>query len=137
MPDNKSFERNIPFIHVQGNYWCPIVKVAFLSPNPRRLELYLLFDTGADHIVLHPEWEFAFPNLKEKDYTGLSGKAKGKTVQGQIEFYGHIIGCEIGFGPKEMERRTWMAGLFGRDCFKSFGFGFWERDRQLYVTARP
>lgn len=30
-----------------------------------------------------------------------------------------------------------FAGLFGRDCFTSFGFGFWENVREIYVTLKP
>jgi hypothetical protein len=29
-------------------------------------------------------------------------------------------------------------GLFGRDqIFQEFGFGFWERSHELYVTLNP
>jgi hypothetical protein len=30
-----------------------------------------------------------------------------------------------------------MQGVFGRECFKSFGFGFWEKSHELYVTVKP
>jgi len=36
-----------------------------------------------------------------------------------------------------MQSYTWMAGVVGRDCFKPFGFGFWESARELYVTLKP
>jgi hypothetical protein len=136
MPD-KSFETTIPFVQVQGGGWYPLVKVVFLKPNRRDLELTLLFDTGADQIVLHPEWEWAFPNLRPYKFGGIGGETDGKNTRGQVEFCGQVIDCDIGFGPKEMERRTWMAGILGRDCFKPFGFGFWETSRELYVTLKP
>ena len=136
MPD-KSFERTVPFVEVKDVGWYPLIRVAFLKPNKQRLELSLLFDTGADLICLHPDWEWAFPNLAEFDFDGIGGNAKGKHTLGQIELFGEVIDCDIGFGPKEMQSRTWMAGVIGRECFKSFGFGFWEGARELYVTLKP
>jgi hypothetical protein len=135
---SKSFEVTIPFIHTPEGLWEPLLQVTILKPNPRKLDVPLLFDTGADQILLHPYWEFAFPHgLSPHTFVGIGGDVKGKYTRGQIQLLGRTIDCNIGFGPPEMAQKTWMAGILGRECFKSFGFGFWERARQLYVTAKP
>lgn len=131
----KSFETTISFVPVPGNGWQPIVQVTFLRPHGPNLTLPLLFDTGADQICLLPSWESSFSNLQDATFDGLGNGQPGKLTRGRIEFLGLVIDCDIGFA--KMTERTWMQGVFGRDCFKPFGFGFWERDRQLYVTARP
>jgi len=136
MPD-KSFERSIPFVEMPGVGWYPIIQVAFLKPNKHKLTLPLLFDTGAELICLHPDWEWAFPSLTDCDFAGIGGTARGKITKGQIELFGEVIDCDIGFGPQGMQIRTWMAGVIGRECFKPFGFGFWEGARELYVTLKP
>jgi len=135
MPD-KSFETTIPFVKVPGNGWQPIVEVTFLrSPEPN-LTLPLLFDTGADQICLLPSWESSFSNLEDTEFDGLGGEPQpGKHAQGRIRFLGRIIDCDIGFA--KMKERTWMQGVFGRNCFRPFGFGFWEDAHELYVTLRP
>lgn len=137
MPPDKSFETTIPFVEVPGDGWYPIIWVTFVRPRAPNLQLPLLLDTGADQIFLHPDWERAFSNLKDAEFGGIGGKVRGKNTQGQVEVFGQLIDCDVGFGPKEMESRTWMAGVLGRNCFKPFGFGFWENTRELYVTARP
>jgi hypothetical protein len=135
---NKSFEMTIPFSKTPEGLWEPLLQVIILKPNPNKLTVPLLFDTGSDQILLHPDWEFAFPHsLKPHRFGGISGKAQGKNTRGQIELFGQTSNCNIGFGPKEMEPRTWMAGVLGRECFRTFGFGFWERDRQIFVTLKP
>jgi len=136
MPD-RSFETTIPFVEVAGVGWYPLLQVTFLKPNRRKLYLPLLFDTGADQICLHPDWQHFFPNLRDTTFygTGHEKAAPGKTTKGQVEFLGRIIDCEIGFA--QMQSYTWMAGVVGRDCFKPFGFGFWESARELYVTLKP
>jgi hypothetical protein len=134
MPD-KPFETTIPFVNVPGEGWYPLVELTFLRPSGN-LHLSLLFDTGADQILLHPYWEWAFPNLKPAKFSGIGGSVTGKRTAGQVEFLGQTINCVIGFGPKKMEQKTWMQGVFGRDCFMPFGFGFWESSHELYVTSK-
>jgi hypothetical protein len=109
MPD-KSFETIIPFVEVPNVGWYPIVQVVFLRPNRQRLQLPLLFDTGADQICLHPDWEWAFPNLKDTEFEGVGDEnaRPGKITTGQIEFLNRVIDCEIGFSA--MKPRTWMGG---------------------------
>lgn len=133
----KSFELTIPFVEVPKVGWYPILQVVFLRPNRQRLQLPLLFDTGADQICLDHAWQWAFPNLRDAEFEGIGNESArpGKVTPGQIEFLNRVIDCEIGFAA--MKPRTWMAGVIGRDCFKPFGFGFWENSRELYVTSKP
>jgi hypothetical protein len=107
-----------------------------LGPRAPDLELSLLFDSGADRIVLQPSWEDCFENLEDTVFGGLGDKDQpGKPTTGKIRLLGQIIECDIGF--TKMTERTWMQGVFGRECFKSFGFGFWEKSHELYVTVKP
>ena len=143
--ETDKFEETIRFTFVSDlDDWYPIVNVTFLSPNQDLLQLPLLFDTGADQICLHPYWETFFPQhlLLKTTFDGLGVRTdqeqdqqEGKHTSGRIEFLGRIIDCDIGF--TQMPDRIWMAGVFGRECFKPFGFGFWEEARKLYVTLRP
>lgn len=135
MPD-KSFEITIPFVETEDG-WFPLIEVVFLRPDNRQLTLPLLFDTGAENICLHPYWEWAFPDLKPQRIHGVGkdGWIYGKSTQGRVKLLGSETDCEILFAP--MLEKTWRAGLLGRDCFKSFGFGFWESARELYVTLKP
>jgi hypothetical protein len=134
---DKSFEKTIPFVEVQGVGWYPLIKVTFLKPNKHKLSLPLLSDTGAEIICLHPDWQHLFPGLQDTSFYGVGQDtaAQGKTTNSQIEFLGRTMDCELGFAP--MRSRTWMAGVVGRECFKCFGFGFWGSARELYVTLKP
>jgi hypothetical protein len=132
----KSFETTIPFVKIAGNGWEPVILVTFLRPRAPNLELALLFDTGADRIVLQPSWEDCFENLEDTTFGGLGGiDQPGKHTAGRIQLLGQIVDCDIGF--TKMTERTWMQGVFGRECFKAFGFGFWEKSHELYVTVKP
>lgn len=131
---DRSFETTIDFIPV-GNTWQPVVWITFIRPKAPNLSLPLLFDTGADQICLFPSWEPYFSNLEDTTFYGLGDPQPGKHTQGQIKFLGCVIDCDIGFA--KLTERTWMQGVFGRECFKPFGFGYWERDHRLYVTVKP
>lgn len=129
------FTEVIPFTHIVGEGWFPIVEVDLIKPQGGRQQLQLLFDTGATQIILRPDHIKFFTKVEEEDYDTGAGLIRGGiTKNQQIEFLGITIVCDIGFLP--MRPRLW-AGVFGRDCFKSFGFGFWEGAHELYVTLKP
>jgi hypothetical protein len=136
MPVRKSFETTIPFTEIPGEGWFPIVEVTFIKSDGQRRKLMLLFDTGATEIVLRPEFAWLFPAGQPEvwDTAGNGGGTPGVLTRGQIDFLGVTIDCSISLLP--MRPRLW-AGLFGRECFTSFGFGFWERAHRLYVTTTP
>jgi hypothetical protein len=128
----KGFERIIPFTEVRGVGWFPIVEVMFIKSTGQRRPLPLLFDTGATQITLHSDWSWLFPpgQLQQLNTVGSNSP-----LDGRIEFLGQTIDCNILMAS--LPKRPWMAGLFGRECFTSFGFGFWERTHELYVTLTP
>jgi hypothetical protein len=134
---DKSFEITVKFQQVFGGHWYPIVQTIFLRSDGTRIRLPLLFDTGADSLVLHPDYEIMFSSLQPQKYKGIgsAGTYDGKKTMGKIEIFGRVIECEIGFVA--MEFLPWRAGLLGRNCFSSFGFGFWEAARELYVNLKP
>jgi hypothetical protein len=136
MPVKAEFETTIPFTEVPGEGWFPIVEVTFIKADGQRRPLLLLFDTGATEIVLRPEFDWLFPPGRRElwDTAGAGQGTPGVLTAGKVEFLGITTDCNISLLP--MRPRLW-AGLFGRECFSAFGFGFWERSRRLYVTAKP
>lgn len=132
----KSFEHVIPFTEAQGEGWLPIVQVAFISSNGTEYELPLLFDTGATEIVLPPEFADDFPpgELANANVGGKKDAATGVVTNGIVEFMGQRMECEILL--LDLPPNPLRAGLFGRGCFKPFGFGFWESAHELYVTLK-
>jgi predicted aspartyl protease len=133
----KSFEHVISFTQARGEGWLPIVNVAFISSNGTEYELPLLFDTGATEIVLPPEFAEDFPpgTAANANVGGKKDPASGVLTRGTVEFMGQRIECEILL--LDLPANPLRAGLFGRGCFKPFGFGFWESTHQLYVTSQP
>jgi hypothetical protein len=137
MSSDKSFEHVIDFIP-DGKLWQPVVSVTFLRAGALDLSFPLLFDTGASQICLSSDCEEFFPDSKLEDCTfdGIGGASiPGKHTAGQIRFLGRVIDCDIGFA--KMKEHSWMRGVFGRECFSAFGFGYWEADHRLYVTVKP
>ena len=132
---DKSFEITIRFEQVAGGKWYPVVRAVF--PNAYNLRIPLLLDTGADSLVLHPCYESMFSDLKPQKYKGIGSEASyaGKSTKGKVVLFGRTIECEIGF--VEMEWLSWRSGLLGRECLRTFGFGFWESAREFYVTLKP
>jgi hypothetical protein len=136
MPE-KSFEITIPFHDTEDGAY-PIIDVVFIKPNTcPRLTLSLLFDTGAEDICLHSEQEWAFPNLEEQLIEGVGDEkpVEGKKVRGEVEILGRIIQCDILFA--KMAQKNYRQGVLGRSALRAFGFGFWEKSRELYVTLNP
>lgn len=139
-PFGKTFTEIIEFTPVSdddsGERWFPIVEVALVQPTGRRVPLQLLFDTGATQITMRADYAFLFTNLEKQWFQTPDGEVEGKIAKNQtIEFLGVAVRCDIGLLENFPDRV--YVGLFGRDCFKSFGFGFWESERELYVTLKP
>ncbi|MFZ0245284.1 hypothetical protein [Candidatus Binatus sp.] len=139
MAVTKTFERTIPFKAVHGHGFMPLVSVTFFPPTVDPFTLSLIFDTGATQITLHPDYREWFPQgiAAEANVAGSTETAEGTETTSTVEVLGRtlsnrkILFVDLG-KPNPM-----FAGLFGRDCFTSFGFGFWENVREIYVTLKP
>jgi hypothetical protein len=137
-PFTKDFTETIKFtrvVDVSGDRWFPIVEVALVKPTGQRVPLKLLFDTGATQITLRGDHGFLFTDVEEERFQTAKGEVQGRIAKNQtIEFLGVSTSCDIGLLDDFPERV--FVGIFGRDCFKPFGFGFWENARELYVTLK-
>ncbi len=133
----KSFDRVIPFTQAEGGEWLPIVSVAFILSDGTEYELPLLFDTAATEITLPQEFAEDFPpgEPTKANVGGSKQAATGAVTSATIEFLGQRMTCPILL--LDFPANPLFAGLFGRACFKPFGFGFWESSHELYVTLEP
>ncbi len=143
---DKSFEHTIPFHPVPasaGQIWLPIVTVNLVQPTGNRVQLPLIFDTGADVTTLrHDLYSFlglSSWNMGHPVKVNTAGGAAPVTVyryQATLEFLGKAVTCPIHLA--ELPHNPLYLGLFGRDqIFREFGFAFWEKDHHLYVTEAP
>ena len=134
-----SFERTILFTEVPSRRrWFPIVEVTFIKSDGQRYILPLLFDTGASCIMLRPEYAWLFPPSTSPvpiAAVGHSNSISCPRTSGQIEFLGVSMDCSIILSL--IPPNPLWAGLFGRECFQQFGFGFWESTNKLYETLQP
>jgi hypothetical protein len=139
MAVTKTFERTIPFQAVYGHGFLPLVGVKFFPRNADPFTVSLIFDTAATEITLRPEYQDWFPEGEsvEAAVGGSTKRAEGIEITSTVEVLGQtlrdrkVLFLELG------EPNPLFAGLFGRDCFTPFGFGFWESARELYVTLKP
>ncbi len=138
MPVFKSFEYTIPFTEVRGHGWLPLVSIKFVASDGSRFALPLIFDTAATQITLRPDYQNLFPSGQPAaaNVAGNKQAARGVETTATIEFLGQAMTCAILFLDLG-EPNLLFAGLFGRECFKPFGFGFWESARELYVALKP
>lgn len=133
----KSFERTILFTYFGGRSY-PIVEVIFVKPNGKRQLLPLLFDTGASCIIVRPQYHFVFPKSTSTEPVGTAGKRQASSAQvttGRMEFLGKAMNVKVLLLP--MKSSPLWAGLFGRECFDQFGFGYWQSSGELHVTLTP
>lgn len=139
LPPLRFYEYRIP----NGtSIWLPIVKIALITSTNQSLELSLLFDTGADFTTLRAD---LYPVLGLQSWDQgqrvETATAGGSTYVYQydvsLEIFGKTIQCPIHLSNKLLPHPI-FSGLLGREkIFNEFGFGFWEREHELYVTANP
>ena len=143
----KDFEQMIQFYYEvrlgqnQPSIWLPLVNVTLITQTGR-VDLSLLFDTGASVTTLRADM---YPLL------GLQSWDQGQSVQtstgggvrivyqytATIEVFGKMITCPIHLND-QLPPNPIYVGVLGRDTvFNEFGFGFWERTHELYVTENP
>ena len=139
----KNFEHVIPFYLVQAlQISYPLLEVILVSPDGRRTRLSLLFDTGANVTTLRAElFELLGLQRWDEGQPVDSGTGGGQITVYQytttLELFGKIITCPVWLNAK-LPLNPYFVGVLGRDTvFNEFGFGFWERTHELYVTGNP
>lgn len=145
MPD-KAFEHAVPFYSVQtptGSVWLPLITVRLIQPGGNRVELPLLFDTGASVTTLRhdlypllgvPSWDSGEP--QNALTAGSPNPVPCYRYQATLEVFGKVVQCPVHL--QVLPHHPLYIGLFGREqIFEQFGFGFWESARELYVTLNP
>jgi hypothetical protein len=116
--------------------------VTLVQPNGNRIDLPLIFDTGASvttlrhdmyHLLGVPSWDSGQP---------VSTNTAGGVVtvyqyQATLEFLGKAVTCPVQLNNQLPAHPLWL-GLFGRaTIFENFGFGFWESTHEILVTTTP
>lgn len=120
----------------------PIVPVVFIQADGTRIDLSLVFDTGASYTTLRADYFYLFGVTAwdngapmDVDTGGSASKVTLYSYTGELELYGRKITGPILLA--QMPVNALYAGVLGRATFGSFGFGFWEKTRELFVTATP
>jgi hypothetical protein len=139
MPIVKVFDTAISFKQVQGHGWLPLLSVTFIPPIGSRFVLPLIFDTAASEITLRPDFSrfFSTGQPAKANVGGTTQAASGTETKSTVEVLGCVLKDRKILFLDLGEPNPLFAGLFGRDCFSPFGFGFWENARELYVTLKP
>lgn len=145
MPD-KTFEHVIPFHEIQtpqGSIWLPLVTVTLIQSNGGRVDLPLVFDTGASVTTLRHDlfpllglaaWDAG--QIGQTHTAGGAAPANYYQYQATFEFLGRVVTCPVNL--MELPQNPLWLGLSGRDhFFNHFGFGFWESAHEIYVTLNP
>lgn len=144
---SKTFEHAIHFHEVQtpaGSVSYPILTVTLVQPGGSRIQLPLLYDTGASVTTLRHDL-YSVLGLSRWD----EGAPEAVTTAGSIapvtvyryaatlELFGKIISnCPVHLA--RLPSNPLFVGLLGRaQIFDEFGFGFWEKDHVVYVTETP
>jgi len=143
----KDFDRIVRFHEVQQvppglSVWLPLVDVTLITQTGSRINLPLLFDTGASVTTLRAEF-YSILGLQSWDQ---GEKVQTATGGGMADAYKYIVTLEV-FGKtitcpihlnNQLPSNPLFMGLLGRDTvFNEFGFGFWENAHELYVTGNP
>lgn len=146
--ENKAFEHAIDFNEYATStgerVWLPIVTVSIIQPSGTRVQLPLLYDTGASVTTLRHDlysslglsrWDEGL--LVQMTTAGGPTPVTVYRYEATLEFLGKIVtNCPVHLAQLPMN--TVYMGLLGRQqIFEEFGFGFWEKDHILYVTETP
>lgn len=145
MPD-RSFEHTIRFYEVQtlnGPVAFPLITVTLVQPSGTRVDLPLMFDTGATATTLRddlypllgvPSWDSGV--LLQSETAGGVAPVPCYQYHATLELFGKAVNCPVHL--MQLPKNPLYVGLFGRaQIFDAFGFGFWESARELYVTSTP
>jgi hypothetical protein len=143
----KNFEQIIRFYEVRPDpnkpsIWLPLVDVTLITHTNSRINLPLLFDTGASVTTLRADL-YSILGLQSWDQGVRSDTATGGGVRTvyqytcTLEVLGKVIACPVQLSDG-LPYNPLFVGLLGRDTvFNEFGFGFWESTHELYITGNP
>jgi len=133
----RTFGHVIPFTEARGEGWLPNSQCCLHLVEWFRVRITPTFRYGRDGNNSTPEFVEDFPpgEPAQANVGGTTEPVAGVVTNGTVEFMGHRMECEIVL--LDLPANPLRAGLFGRGCFKPFGFGFWESTRELYVTPQP
>ena len=145
MPDH-SFEHTIRFYEVptpKGPVAFPLITITLVQPSGTRVDLPLMFDTGASVTTLRDDlypllgvssWDSGV--LLQSETAGGVAPVPCYQYHANLELFGKAVNCPVHL--MQLPRNPLYVGLFGRaQIFDAFGFGFWESTRELYVTLTP
>lgn len=137
--ESKDFERTFRFEQdPDDGQWYPIVRADFLTKFNTWITIALLFDTGATDIVLRRDYLKTFTPAADKSMK-VPGRKKphsARSATSRVNLWGVERDCTLVL--EHLPEIPIYNGLFGRrPLFSDFGFGFWERDSELYVTLKP
>lgn len=135
----KSFDFVVPFAQLAPGRSLPLVSATFFPSVGRPFVLALIFDTGATQITLRTEYAQFFGKTQSAgvNVPGSAQAATGALTTGTVEVFGRTLRDRQILFLDLATPDPAIAGLLGRDCFDSFGFGFWESTRELYVSMSP
>ncbi|MDP2645011.1 MAG: retropepsin-like aspartic protease [Desulfobacterales bacterium] len=144
----KEFESTIPFFSCLNGTGetvsFPLVSVNLIQAGGSKIGLSLLFDTGASVTCLRHDlypllglssWDVG--TLQQTQTAGGEDPVNVYRYEGiTVEIFGKIIICPVNL--IKMQHNPLFMGLLGRDTiFQEFGFGFWERTKELHMTTNP
>ncbi|HPC03419.1 MAG TPA: retropepsin-like aspartic protease [Syntrophales bacterium] len=122
----------------------PLVPVNLIQADGKKIGLSLLFDTGASitslRYDLYPLLGLSSWDVGILSHTQTAGGVNPIEVYRYegitLEVFGKSIICPVNL--IKMPPHPLFSGLLGRETiFENFGFGFWERTRELFVTLNP
>lgn len=140
----KVFEQILRFYMVTtptGPAWLPLIPVDLIDHEGIRRPMFLWFDTGATTTTLRAEYA---PLLGATTWTDgepvsvatAGGEMTAYRFLARLEVLGKVLECPVDL--LELPYNPFFQGLLGREAvFQHFGFGFWERDHELLITASP
>lgn len=143
----KTFEHTVPFYQVPTTTGTvlslPIITVNLIQSTGNRVALPLLFDTGASVTTLRNDlypllgltsWNSGTP--QNVATAGGANPVQAYQYQATLELLGKTVYCPVNL--QILPTNPLYLGLFGREqLFQEFGFGFWEKSQELYVTLLP
>lgn len=141
---SKAFEDVVQFSEVvttEGLLSYPFVTIRIIRDDGSRAAIVVLFDTGADTTTLRVELAplLGISSLQDGQPVTIAtagGEVTMYRFSARLEVFAKDIECPILL--RDLPKHPVCQGYLGREgLFEHFGFGFWEKDRELLVTTQP